>query len=270
MFSALTYAEDGSGKESFNLSNIIDEMLVQADSLNFGGIDRAVVLRACLTVLGEEVYSTDWTRMGADKRAELTNRLPTIVKETNTALSLSINFLADMGIKTDRLLPYAMQLVILTAFFFKCPQPSTNQKAFLRRWIWVSSFAGLLATNPSRLEALIKEFRNVITKQDNPSTLGYMKMEEQALPFPKRFNMDSARVRSLLNVLISFRPRDNQGQEIPEPWKMIREHGPTSFGRIFATVEDKDLRLQPRQPSFPDRRERPELKLKTGCKAVIT
>ena len=247
MVAALTYRE---GEESFNLADIIDKMILQADDLHFGGIDRAIVLRACLVALGEDVYNTDWTRMRIEKKEELKSRFPSIIDETSTALKDTIEFLVKMGIMTDRLLPYAMQMVILMAFFHRCSNPSETQLIFLRRWIWVSSFAGLLASSPSRLEALIREFRDHVARQDIPHFLTNMNMQEPALAFPKTFDMRSARARSLLNVLLSLRPLDNQGQEIPDLWENILDHGPNALGKIFTNVNDKELGTSPANRIF--------------------
>ncbi|MBF0135419.1 MAG: DUF262 domain-containing protein [Magnetococcales bacterium] len=249
MVTALTYTENSTGRESFNLAKIIDSLIDLADRLHFGNISRTVILRACLAALGEDVYRTDWTRMLEKKRDELKNQFPSIIEEINKALTLSVSFFAEMGIKTDRLLPYAMQMVILMAFFLKCPQPSNEQKKFLRRWVWVSSFAGLLVSNPSRMEALIKEFRNSISQTNIPFILDSMNMREPARPLPTKFDMRSSRTRCFLYVLLSLHPRDLDGKEIPNLWIQLHTHGAKALEQIH-TILVKDLGSSPANRMF--------------------
>ncbi|MBF0179421.1 MAG: DUF262 domain-containing protein [Magnetococcales bacterium] len=246
MISALTYSEDPPGAQAFNLATGIDRLIDCAEERFFGNIDRTVILRAFLAVMGQPVYKTDWTRMDPTKRTELAGRLRESVAKTEWGLQAALEFLGEMGIRTARLLPYVLQLVVLTAFFCRRPDPTDQQRRFLRRWIWVSSFTGYFASgNPSKVESLIKEFYENIALQDSPSYLNNLNLQEASQPFPKTFDMRSARVRSFLNVLLELRPMDEHGEEIDTPWKKIFDHGSNAMGRIFATVHDKKLDASP-------------------------
>lgn len=89
------------------------------------------------------------------------------------------------------------------------------------------------------------EFRDEVSQTNNPVSLKNMRLDGAAEPFPATFDMRSARVRTLLLVLLSLKPKDIYGREIPEPWKRISEHGTNSIGYIFATVSDKELASNP-------------------------
>lgn len=246
MVSALTYREDSSGQPSFNLAGIIDDFLKVLDDLGFGGIDRTIVLRALLAALKEDIYRTDWTRLSDPKKQDLLERFPIIVDETRDALKRAANFLQSLGVYNDRLLPYSMQLVVLSAFYKECRSPTPEQIAFLRRWFWVSSFTGWFASgNPSRVSALVVEFRDSVAKRPNPDSLENMRLDEPAQPFPTSFDMRSARTRTLLLVLLSLKPKDKEGDTIEKPWQQIGMHGPNAIGRIAATVHDAELVASP-------------------------
>ncbi|AFL75327.1 DUF262 domain-containing protein [Thiocystis violascens] len=247
MVSALMYREAPGGSPAFNLSEMIDEMLDLLDGYGFGGIDRTIVLRGLLACLEEDIYRTDWTRLVDAKRSDLLKRLPSIIEPTKAAMERAARFLNSIGVYTDRLLPYAMQLVVLAAFFRDCESPTPDQTAFLRRWFWVSSFAGWFASgNPSRVGHLVAEMRGKIARTSCPNPLlENMRMDEPAQPFPKTFDMRSARARTWLLVLLSLQPRGRDGKPVEEPWRLITEHRSNAIGYIAATVNDKDLKSSP-------------------------
>ncbi len=238
MVSALTYREDSTGQPSFKLAKHIDNFIDVLDDYGFGGVDRTIILRAMLATLGVDIYSTDWTRFTEDKKSGLQKRFPTIVEETQSALIRAAKFLIGIGVHNHRLLPYAMQLVVLSAFFKECPSPTPEQLSFLKRWFWVSSFAGWFASgNPSRVSALVVEFRDKVSKNPQPDSLENMRLDEPAQPFPISFDMRSARSRTLLLALLSLNPKDAEGKRIVKPWVRIAEHGPNAIGYIAGKLE---------------------------------
>ncbi|MBP2227160.1 hypothetical protein J2847_000427 [Azospirillum agricola] len=246
MVSALSYAENQDGQPLFNLAEKIDELINRLDDLDFGGIDRTIVLRAFLTALGEDIYRTDWTRLTEDKRAELSKGLPAVIAETGDALERAVKFLHGIGVQTNRLLPYAMQLIVLCAFFLRCASPTEAQLKFLRQWFWVSSFTARFASsNPSRDGYLVAEFRDEVSQIAEPTLLKNMRLDVPAEPFPATFDMRSARARTLLLVILSLAPKHLDGAEVPEPWRRIAEHGPNATGKLLATVKSKELASSP-------------------------
>lgn len=246
MVSALTYREANSGEPSLNLSENIDVLIRLLDGYGFGDIDRTIVLRGLLACLGEDIYRTDWTGLADEKRGALQKRLPEIIEPATAAMERAARFLNGIGVYSDRLLPYAMQLVVLTAFFRDCEQPTTAQEAFLQRWFWVSSYAGWFASgNPSRVGHLVAEMRDKVSHMDHPSSLEFMRIDEPAQPFPKVFDMRSARARTWLLALLSLHPRGSDGEPLPDPWRLVAEHRSNAVGYIAATVNDKDLKSSP-------------------------
>lgn len=243
MVSALSYREDQTSKP---LSEHISDILDALDGYGFGKIDRVIILRALLAILKEDIYRTDWTRFTDNKRSELKDKLPAAVGKTQAALVRSAEFLHSLGVYNHRLLPYAMQLVVLSVFFEACQAPTSEQRKFLERWFWVSSFTSWFASgNPSRWERLLKEFREHVANDPNPMLLENMRFDEPAQAFPKVFDMRSARARTLLLVVLAQKPRNIQGQVIENPWESISEHGPLAIGYISANVKDRSLASSP-------------------------
>ena len=256
MFSALTYREGAGG---FHLARRIDAIMMELSALGFPDVPRVIALRATLAVIGEDIYRTDWTRIGQATRAQVAGQLPGATEKARSALRRAAHFLRGLGVANDRLLPYSMQLVVLAAFFGDCPAPSPTQRRFLERWFWVSSFTGWFAVgNPSRVRHLVSEFRERVALEDAPVGLEHIDLEQPALPFPTTFDMRSSRARALLCVMVARGPLGPDGNPIPEPWRHVKEFGPEALGVVCARAA-KDLRSSPANriiaPAPADRRQ---------------
>ena len=231
MVSALVYTE--SGDTVFDLERHIDGLHGDLLKRDFGDMDRTTILRVILACLGEDVYRTDWTRIVRERGRDIASRFENEGARIREALAKAVTFLQGCGVYHERLLPYAMQLVVLTAFFYHCSKPSDSQVSFVKRWFWVSSFTGWGGGgNSSRIGGLVKEFSTTVAQAKEPLALENMRLDEPALPFPKRFDMRSARVRTLLLVLLAQNPTEPTGKRIHEPWKRVSDYGPEAIGRV--------------------------------------
>ncbi len=245
MFSALTYVE---GTSSFHLASEIDSLQRDMVQSGFGEVERSTLLRAVLTAAGLDMYRTDWTRLGDQLKAEVRGRLPESVQEARKGLASARNFLGELGVLNARMLPYSMQLVALSAFFGRCESPSPAQRDLLRRWFWVTSFAGWFGTgNPAKVRRLVDELRDVVATNPSASALRHLDLEQPALSTPLRFDLRSARVRAMLCVLLARRPMQPDGKalELEDSAKLLFERGPEAMSVLCATVRDDDLRKSP-------------------------
>jgi hypothetical protein len=112
------------------------------------------------------------------------------------ALGLAVEFLRTVvGVPLGRLLPYSIQLVLLTACFHVAPDPSDAQLAALRRWFWATSWNGYFAgANTTQVKNALAEMRRFARGEVRSLEAA----NEKARPFPDRFDMRSARIRSLI------------------------------------------------------------------------
>jgi Protein of unknown function DUF262 len=246
MFSALTYEEKGGGR--FHLAGEIDKLQQSMIRSGFGEVDRTILLRAVLTAAGLDMYRTDWSRLGEQVKSDTRQRLPKAVQEAEYGLGEARAFLRQLGVLNARMLPYSMQLVALCAFFGQCSKPTAGQKELLRRWFWSSSFAGWFGTgNPARVRRLVEELRDQIPKEQSPTRLEHMDLDQPALPTPLRFDLRSARVRALVCVLLCRSPRQPDGTrlKLEEAAQLLFERGPEAMRVVCATVKDPDLRKSP-------------------------
>ncbi|HLF97701.1 MAG TPA: DUF262 domain-containing protein [Methylococcaceae bacterium] len=246
MFSALTYEERGTG--AFHLAAEIDKLQQDMIHSGFGEVDRTILLRAVLTAAGLDMYRTDWTRLGDQVKQDVRSQLPQAVNEAARGLRCARRFLRELGVLNARMLPYSMQLVALSAFYGRCESPTSEQTTLLKRWFWSSSFAGWFGSgNPARVRRLVDEFRDRVSKEPAPTALEHMEIDQPALPTPLRFDLRSARVRSLLCVMLALKPRRPDGTELEleEAARLLFERGPESTSTLCATVTDRDVKKSP-------------------------
>lgn len=247
MVSALLFGQE-SGSE-FDLAGEIDECVSVLGTFGFGDLDRTVVLRALLAAIGEDIYRTDWTRIASSRRRDLVGRLTPVIPQVKVGLSIAAQFLNDeLGVHNDRLLPYAMQMTVLSSFFYREPAPSTAQAELLKRWFWVSSFGGWFGgANPSRVNALVRDvIDNIATNREDPNFAAF-DLGRPALPIPRSFDMRSARTRAHLLVLLDLNPLSPAGLPVIDPQGSIHVHGPEAVGYIVNTdsVADKEIARSP-------------------------
>ena len=135
MVSALTYEEG-----QFHLAKKLDEFEDELDGSGFGYLDRVLLLRAVLAALDRDIYAKDWADLMV--KQEVRDKLPEGFDTAASGIKGALVFLKKLGVTSDRLLPYGLQLVLLGEFFRLCPQPTTRVVELLNRWFWVTSFTG--------------------------------------------------------------------------------------------------------------------------------
>lgn len=216
-------------------------------SQGFGDIDRTLILRALLGAIGEDIYRTDWTRITQSRRDDLLDRLKLAVPGVNESLLAAVSFFRDdVGVTTARLLPYGMQMTVVSSFFFAQPNPSSQQLALLRRWFWVTSFATWFGgANPSRVNALVRDVMDNVAKNPQTPKFRTVDLSSAAVPLPRSFDMRSARTRALMLALFSLNPLDRVGNPIERVDDLVRIYGPEALGYVASRVDNRELARSP-------------------------
>jgi hypothetical protein len=230
MVSALTYQE---GENEFHLARRINEILDKLAIYHFDGLDRVFIFRAIVAVTGEDIQRADWAQFSAKQGS----KLPEIVDEAESALFHAAKFLfEDLGVPGSRLLPYALQLVMLSEFFRLCAEPKTWQIWLLRRWFWSSSFSGWFAgANSTQVRQALDEFRKLARGESQE--LEVMPLDEAARPYPRSFDLRSARVRTLLLVMLKrLQPLRPDGT-LFDPRSLLWEYGNRAYRHVFQKAQ---------------------------------
>ena len=226
MVSALTYREG-----QFHLAKELDKFKDELEGMGFGNLDRVLLLRAVLAALDRDIYAKDWADLMV--KQEVRARLPEVFESAADGIVDALEFLEDLGVTSDRLLPYGLQLVLLGEFFRLCPRPAAEAVELLNRWFWVTSFTGWFGgVNTAQATHALSEIRSLA--KGTGTGFSVVDLDAPAQPFPERFDGRSARVRAFLLYLASLQPRSLRGAESLDPGQLLATRGTRAVGYVFS------------------------------------
>ncbi|MFE4177507.1 DUF262 domain-containing protein [Streptomyces sp. NPDC056909] len=223
MVSALAYRAEGD-----SLAERIDAIREGLGPLGFGQVTSMTVFRSILAVTGEvDVLDARWDVLANRVRGQLAEA----VKETDQAMHRAVAFLREyVPVPMARLVPYQVQILLLTAFFHNNPEPSERMVRELVRWFWGTSWSGFFAgANSTQVKNALQQMKSF--------SLGIDKLPwepQTARPFPNRFDMRSARVRAfILWELREFNSRLTESGESFDPVKALSASDSNAYQHVL-------------------------------------
>jgi hypothetical protein len=215
MVSALTFRETHEG--AFNLSDRIDDVLLDLRSGGFGDLERRIVLQAILAIAGMDFTRPTYERI-VDR--ESYKSLVPAVDRAGEAMRSAVGFLRRIGVKTSRLLPYSGIMLMLSIYFDEAARrsPDLGDASIVEQWFWATSFNGWFAgANTTDLRQAGDVMRALARGEEtSESAVRRFFFGPPIRGFPESFDRRSARIRaSLLVQAINGRPLDpSDGEEI--------------------------------------------------------
>ena len=244
LVSALTYQEG-----EFHLASMLNEFKAELRKKGFGSLDRVFLLRSVLAALGLDIYAKDWADLMV--KPDVRERLPEGFEAATQGIRFALKMLQGLGVTSDRLLPYGLQLVLLGEFHRICTQPAAGTVELLRRWFWVTSFTGWFGgVNTAQAKRALEEIRNLA--KGKSETFNVVDLDMPALPFPDRFDARSARVRAFLLYLASLRPRSLSGGADLDPGPLLSLLGTDAVGYVWSNPDPPELVSSPANRLFVD------------------
>ena len=232
MVSALTYQEG-----EFHLAQKLDEFKSELKKTGFGNLGRVFLFRSVLAALDLEIYGKDWADLMV--KPQLREKLPKAFGSAAQGIILALKLLRSLGVTSDRLLPYGLQLVLLGEFHRICPYPTDRVVDLLERWFWVTSFAGWFGgVNTAQAKRALEEIRGLA--RGTSEEFNMVDLDAPAQPFPGRFDPRSARVRAFLLYLASLRPRSLQGNDDLDPGSLLAHQGTDALGYVWSNADQSD------------------------------
>jgi hypothetical protein len=222
MVSALTYQAEGE-----SLADRIDAIREDLGGIGYGEITSITIFRSVLAVAGEEdVQNARWERLANRVQGNLAEA----VKDTDRAMRQAVRFLRDrVGVPLARLVPYQLQIMLLTACFHQNCELSEQQLKRLERWFWGTSWSGFFAgANTTQVKHSLAQMKDFAEgKEASPWE------PQQARPFPDKFDFRSARVRAfILWELREFsRRRGADGKDI-DPVELLALSHTTAYQHV--------------------------------------
>ena len=244
LVSALTYQEG-----EFHLASMLSEFKAELKKKGFGNLNRVFLLRSVLAALELDIYAKDWADLMV--KPEVRKRLPEGFDAATQGIRFALKMLQDLGVTSDRLLPYGLQLVLLGEFHRICPQPAAGTIELLRRWFWVTSFTGWFGgVNTAQAKRAMEEIRNLA--KGKSETFKVVDLDMPAQPFPDCFDARSARVRAFLLYLASLRPRSLSGGADLDPGPLLSLLGTDAVGHLWFKPDPPELISSPANRLFVD------------------
>ena len=245
LVSALTYDEG-----EFDLARMLNEFKAELRKKGFGNLDRVLLLRSVLAALDHDIYAKDWADLMV--KPEVRRALPGAFAAAKQGILRALGLLARLGITSDRLLPYGLQIVLLGEFYRLCSEPDDRAVAVLKRWFWVTSFTGWFGgVNSSQARDAVEEIRRLA--HDSNSPLRVVDLEAPAQGFPRRFDARSARVRAFLLYLASLGPRSlTCDTRKLKPGALLSRLGTAAIGYLWANPSPRELVSSPANRMFVD------------------
>ncbi|GAA0377246.1 hypothetical protein Acor_30630 [Acrocarpospora corrugata] len=153
--SALTHATVASESLADRVTEIQERTVVSG----FGDIPALTIFQAILAVSGEEDIQ-GVRREALTERAE--GRIRNSVENADVALEKAVDFLRQrIGVPHVRLVPYNLQIVLLTLFFHVDRRLDEGKLSVLLRWFWNTSLAGYFAgADPSLVQDSLREMKD--------------------------------------------------------------------------------------------------------------
>ena len=246
MVSALTY---DAGK--FHLAQQLSEFQAELAPRGFGNIDRVFLLRAVLAALDRDLYAKDWADIMV--KEEVRTQLPSAFACAAEGIRRALDLLQTLGVTSDRLLPYGLQLVLLGEFFRRCPEPTEPVVERLNRWFWVTSFTGWFGgVNTAQAKRALSEI--IQLAEGAGSGFSVIDQDAPAQPFPDRFDGRSARVRAFLLYLASLNPRSILDEKAAlDPGELLSTVGTGAVGYVSTNQPLGHLIRSPANRMFVDR-----------------
>ncbi len=227
MLSALTFID---GENGFKLADKIDNILEKLIEYNFSEIERIFIFRAIIAASKRDIYNVKLEDFAKDKKIKLID----IVENSEKSILNAAKFLSErLGVPGDKLLPYNLQLVFLSEFFFNQPKPTETQLNELERWFWFTSYTGWFAgANTSKVKRGLDDVREFATGKK--SKLLSIDITIPTADFPDKFDFRYARVKTFILFLLSLNPLplDHETQ-IFEPKRLLSEAGYKALHHIL-------------------------------------
>jgi len=203
MVSALTYREG-----NFHLDSRVDDILEGLIELRFDGVKRKTIFRTIVAAMGLDVYKTKWRRVSVEGQPDISE----IVDNCEASIANAAGLLIEFGIPSDRFLPYEPILMLLAEFYRLRPNPSDIEKECLEKWFWRACYTGwFTGASDTNINQGLLSFRNFANVGGNE--LEFPRLDSNAVPFPSKFNVRSARARMVMLFLLTLNPRDLQTGE---------------------------------------------------------
>lgn len=216
--------------DEFDLFEAIDAIRDRVDQKGFGGIDRKVILRNLSAAAGggySEGSIDDLRKFEASK-------LKSAADEVKASYELAIDFLStELGIPSDRHIPYSNQLVVLSDVFRGENKPTASQRSAIKRWFWRTAASGYfggwntgnMSSDQKGVEAFVAgDAAELASSAAEPSPDVWRNQQ---------FRLNTAHAKILALLLASLGPRDLVSGQAIDVGNALHFQNSKEFHHVF-------------------------------------
>lgn len=145
----------------FDLQNRLAELkAAYLAERGWGALDNDPILKACKAACGLDVY-----KASADELSKELTSNPHILESVFKSIARSADFLWNTcGLGSPDLVPYALQIVVLSEAFRVRPEPSEQIRQLLFSWLWVTTYGELFAgMSGDRVQVAIADMHKTVS-----------------------------------------------------------------------------------------------------------
>jgi len=190
--------------DSFDMNDTFNEILAFLQQAGFDGTDTKAILRNLSAACGKGITVDGIDKLRSSSEAQLRSAGSAVAG----SYRLAVDFLkSDVGVPSSHLLPYQLQLTLLSEFFRLRPTPLPAVRAELVRWFWRTS-----------LTSYFKGANTTQMKEDLARMIAFAKSEvglAEQVPvnltagdfIAQRFKLNTAQGQAFALLLANGRPR---------------------------------------------------------------
>lgn len=193
MVHALTWNKD------FDLQNRLLELKDQVLSeRGWSSLDDDPILKACKAAFNLDVY-----KASADELSTAIVSNPGVLADVFDCIGRSADFLwQECGVASPDLVPYALQIVVLSEAFRINPNPSDRVRELLRAWFWMTTYGELFAGMSGDRVALAIADMHATVREEVGTWTWKRPFEER--PLRPTFDFRAARAKAYAFRLAAF------------------------------------------------------------------
>lgn len=199
MVSALSYNKE----QNFRLGTVIDSLLEELRVYNFHEIKRDIIFQCITNSFGKVFFDQSSKIEQLARRADFIE----VVQKTAESIKKSVQFLyEELLVVSSKLLPYNIQLIFVTDFFNKIPQPNAKQLEKLKQWFWISSYANYFTIySLSKQREAYKQFQAFLSDEEqNPVYIDKPDTPFLVANMPNKISFGSVRAKSFSLFLLNY------------------------------------------------------------------
>lgn len=205
--SALSFSRE----RNFRFGSEIDKLFVRLKKYNFFTAKgdhknkRELILQCVVTSFGKVYFDVSNVSKQLEALALQSNFIDACLG-VMVSIEKAVKFLFEEVLVLDsKLLPYNNQLIFITEFFNKKPQPKRSELDKLKMWFWITTYSNYFTIyNLSKQRLAYEYFKNFI-ENESANPIYYDKYKQfGTIEFPKKIAMNSVRAKALALFMLNY------------------------------------------------------------------